>query len=591
MTALRRLGRRLSRTFLVMLLRASRRALYGDNYRAAVMLLRVAARMRRTALVLARLGRAASLANDFTRAIRALTEAASAINVRPSYQVFLGNVYSALGYPASAAARFRAALAIDPQCAQAYIGLSYVLRAEGRDDDALAELLNAPLCTNAPPRILAVAFCALADIYKDRADRARTIDCCLRALMLDASCVEAYFQLAHLGFYQYQDIAHAHVRRMEQLVQSRKLPKAAVARLRFALGHIYDAHHDEKQAFLHFRIGNELRRARFRRNSLRNDADRRIKVFTRQRIEELSHFGSPHDGFVFIVGMPRSGTTLVEQIIDSHPLAAGLGERVDIFDATRILQRQLKWSGCLYPECIEYLNADLVRAMSNSVRTAFTAAAPQAKIIATKRPDDAWELGLIHILFPKSQVLHCRRHPVDACLSCFMQDFRIPYAARLKDLAEYYRQYLRITAHWRSVLPASVFHEVNYERLVESPEESVNNILAACRLDFAPECLAFFNNPRRVDTASVWQVREPLNSMSIGRWERYREFLGALEAILPAGWPTATSGRTFAARETAASVEALQGSAHTAPSYVFGPDSDDLGASIVEDTRAVSAGR
>jgi hypothetical protein len=167
--------------------------------------------------------------------------------------------------------------------------------------------------------------------------------------------------------------------------------------------------------------------------------------------------------------------------------------------------------------------------LSESVARRLREGAGPCVRIVTKRPEDFWNLGLIGILFPKARIIHCRRHPIDTCLSCYMQNFwLVPYATKLEELAEVYRLYRRITDHWWSVLSPERVCEVSYEDLVERPEDIVRRLCGFCGVPFEAKCLHFDQNPRRVYTASRWQVRRPLYGTSVGRWKAYREMLGPL---------------------------------------------------------------
>jgi hypothetical protein len=226
--------------------------------------------------------------------------------------------------------------------------------------------------------------------------------------------------------------------------------------------------------------------------------------------------------------MPRSGTTLVEQILSSHSGVRGLGERLDIQLVTHSLRWELK-SKKPYPWCAKAMSAKIVERIARSLAERRHREAGSCLRITTKLPEDFWDLGLIAILFPNARIIHCRRHPIDTCFSCYMQNFStIPYATSLYGLAEVYRLYRRIMEHWRTVLNPESLFELSYEELIKRPEEVTHELSDFCGLSFEERCLRFYENRNRVATASQWQVRRPVYGTSVQRWERYREFLGPL---------------------------------------------------------------
>ncbi len=226
--------------------------------------------------------------------------------------------------------------------------------------------------------------------------------------------------------------------------------------------------------------------------------------------------------------MPRSGTTLLEQILSSHPNVVGLGERPDFFLLAKGLQARLR-SRHPYPLCCEAMTSRDVREISRSLRKRLCQSSGSSSRVVTKLPGDYWEVGLIKILFPNAKIVHSQRHPIDTCLSCFMQNFRyLEFVTDLKSLASEYRMYELIMNHWRNVLGAGGMFESSYERLVSDPEPVVRGLHDFCGLPYNEGWSEFCNHPRRVDTASKWQVRRPIYRSSVQKWRNYAAFLGPL---------------------------------------------------------------
>lgn len=228
---------------------------------------------------------------------------------------------------------------------------------------------------------------------------------------------------------------------------------------------------------------------------------------------------------LFIVGMPRSGTTLVEQILSSHPeIAAGdelafWGDRAHTYRMSAAGQIDPAWVGTAARDY-----QALLRGISSTARR-----------VTDKRPQNLNVLALIHTVFPHARIIHCQRHPVDTCLSIYFQNFtrKMDFAFDLNDHAAYYRQYLRLMAHWRTVIPADRFLEVQYEDLVSDPEPISRKMIEFCGLDWDDVCLHPERNRRTVRTASVWQARQPVYRASVARWRNYEPWLGPLRELLP----------------------------------------------------------
>jgi len=261
-------------------------------------------------------------------------------------------------------------------------------------------------------------------------------------------------------------------------------------------------------------------------------------VFSPALFQDLASFGDPSEQPVFIVGMPRSGTSLVEQIIASHPAAAGAGELGDFGEAQRHLAARLA-SEAPYPGCLRDMKngavlgeiAERYRAQLEDV--ARRAGKPDARRVTDKMPDNALRLGLIALTFPRAKVIVCRRDPMDTGLSIFQQNFAggVPYASDLSAIGRVMIAHDRMMAHWRSVLPLALM-EVEYETLVSDLEPQSRRLLDFLGLDWDPAVLRFHETDRPVYTASKWQVRQPIFTNSVGRWRRYEADLEPLAMIL-----------------------------------------------------------
>ncbi|MEJ0067726.1 MAG: sulfotransferase [Pseudomonadota bacterium] len=252
-------------------------------------------------------------------------------------------------------------------------------------------------------------------------------------------------------------------------------------------------------------------------------------VFTPAFINRHRDLGAPSPVPVFIVGMPRSGTTLVEQILASHPAVFGAGELEDF----RSLTTQFIGPTDMptpFPESAASLTGAQLRQLGAAYLDRIQARAPTAARITDKLPINFAYAGLIHLALPQARIIHLRRNPLDTCLSCFSKLFvgEHSYSYELGELGRFYRAYESVMAHWRSVLPPSVMLEVHYEELIDDLEGQARRLVGHCGLEWDPTCLAFHTTQRPVRTASAGQVRQPIYRSSVARWKPYEHLLSPL---------------------------------------------------------------
>ena len=259
--------------------------------------------------------------------------------------------------------------------------------------------------------------------------------------------------------------------------------------------------------------------------------DALISSFDRALFLSRSTLGAASELPVFVLGMPRSGTTLVEQILASHPMVHASGELLAsglMIDGIASLPAA-RQAGKGYPEAVRLVDRAAAEALAGRYLEAIGRDAGEAARVTDKLPFNFLRIGLIALLLPRARIIHCQRDPYDTCLSCYFQDFQDaqPFVYELERLGKYYREYERLMAHWRSVLPSPML-EVPYEALVNDPEPWCRRILEHCALPWDERVLRFFATERSVQTASFWQVRQPIYLSSVGRWRHYRKHLGPL---------------------------------------------------------------
>jgi Flp pilus assembly protein TadD len=411
-----------------------------------------------------------------------------AIQLRPTYleaRINLGLTLAFLGRLRDARACFAKALKTAPRNVRALYGLGQIATFEGRFEEANTTFKRIIEIDPKMPR----AWAALAATHK-----MTNID------------VE-WFNGA-------EKIATSGLRPMEE------------ANLRFAMGKYCDDIGDFEQAFQNYKRGNELRKTTVEEYDQEERAeliDNLIRVYSRDAIASIEPVGSSSTKPVFVVGMPRSGTSLAEQIIASHPAAFGAGELT--FWETRIQSEPGITDGILSGPARQKIAQAFLRILEE--RSA------NAQRVIDKAPVNSDFLGIIYSVFPNARVIYMQRDPIDICLSCYFQQFLtgLNFTNDLSDLAHYYREHQRITAHWRAVLPPGFILEVPYERLVADQEVWSRKMLDFIGLEWDERCLEFHTNTRQVVTASAWQVRQKIYKNSVARWRNYEKFLGPLKAL------------------------------------------------------------
>ena len=303
-------------------------------------------------------------------------------------------------------------------------------------------------------------------------------------------------------------------------------------RLHHKAGEMLDRMGDFNQAFSHFRSGNNLAKQAtepYDPAAHTGWIDRVIQTFTPELMTKRERPSDASEVPIFIVGMPRSGTSLVEQIIASHPQAYGAGELPHI---KRLSRRVEEMSGAAFPECMSGLDANTLDELAAGQLAVLEQMAPNAGRVSDKMPHNFLYLGLIAMLFPGARIVHTMRDARDTCLSCYTQSFpALSYTCDLSHLGHFYGQYLRLMDHWRTVLPIPML-DLSYEELVADQEPMSRKLIDFLGLEWDEACLSPHKTKRQVTTASYEQVRRPVYQGSVARWRRYEQHLKPLFSAL-----------------------------------------------------------
>lgn len=326
-------------------------------------------------------------------------------------------------------------------------------------------------------------------------------------------------------------VAERHVTSAKRLLDGVGLHDPDRVQLQLAMAQYFDQRGLYATAFEHLNHGNAIR---FRNHAFDSRAhsqaiDQLILACTGSTLAAIPTHEVRSNRPIFIVGMPRSGTTLVEQILASHPQVAAGGELPAIIN----IAGQIGRNSTKYPEAMQGIDRETLARMARQYLDTLDTISPDSARVTDKMPFNYMHLALIVALFPDATIIHCRRNALDNCLSCYFTSFneQLQFASELRALGHYWLDYQRLVQHWNLVLPIRIL-EVQYELLVANTEECIREMLGFCNLAWDPACLHFYLSARGVRTPSRWQVRQPIYDRSVGRWRNYEQQLKPLVEVL-----------------------------------------------------------
>ena len=464
------------------------------RYRLAVRLLRNATKMAPEFFgAWTDLARALLEKEDFDESQKALDQAIRLEPELPYPRMLLGNLLTKAGRYEEAAEAFKVALQKQPDHGGSLAGLGHVLKTIGLQDEAV-------------------------ETYRD----------CIRT---HPAFGEAYWSLANLKTFRFTD---DEIEVMERHVDDERLPEETRINFHFALGKAYEDGGDFARAFSSYDRGNATRRMNESYDPVQTETihDRIIETFTADFFEDNMGTGDPDGAPIFIVGLPRSGSTLIEQILASHSQVDGTHELPDLARVIRTIN-QRRPDGASYPEAMRHFEreelADLGRQYLESTRWHRRG----KPYFTDKMPNNFACVGLLQLILPNAKIINARRHPLDSCMGSYKQLFfrGQAFTYDLIELGEYYLQYQRLMDHWNRVLPGLVL-DVHYEELVMEQDAQTRRLLAHCGLPWEEGCLRFYETNRAVNTASSEQVRQPIYRGSINSWRRFEPQLAPLIEVL-----------------------------------------------------------
>ncbi|MEM9624337.1 MAG: sulfotransferase, partial [Pseudomonadota bacterium] len=354
-----------------------------------------------------------------------------------------------------------------------------------------------------------------------------------RAIAAEPGLGEAYWSLANLKTFRFAD---NDLRTMQNLVETGEIEQRDEFHLCFALGKGLEDAGQYAESFHFYERGNLLKQQQSRYDPDENAQtfDHIIAHTSAAHFTERADYGHAASDPIFIVGLPRSGSTLLEQILASHPLVDGTMELPNVLQFVRRLSgKRNRDDPSSYPQALWSMSAAECHALGQEYLDATRVQRGEAPFFIDKMPNNFAHVGLIHMILPNAKIIDARRHPLATCFSCFKQLFAAgqEFTYGLDVIGGYYRDYLRIMAHWDAVLPGRVLR-VQYEDVIEDLEHQVRRMLDYCGLEFDARCLAFHENKRAVRTASSEQVRQPLYTDAVHQWQHFQAHLQPLHEIL-----------------------------------------------------------
>jgi Tfp pilus assembly protein PilF len=434
--------------------------------------------------------------NECAEALAEVERLLAADPRNPGYRNLAAVIYSRIGDYERSSRLYAELVREYPGNSKVWLSYGHVLKTEGRSDECVAA-------------------------YR-------------RAIELEPTFGEAYWSLANLKTFRFtaEDLAA-----LRDGIEDRAAGDADRVHLHFALGKALEDAGDDAAAFDQYAVGNALHRARHPYDADQNTArlEHLKQVFTQEFFAARAGSGEPSGHPIFIVGMPRSGSTLLEQILSSHSEVEGTTELPELITMAKEL-RALAESGDIgsYADVLATLPAEALRDLGRRYleRTRVHRKTTRPRFI-DKMPNNFLHVAMIHLALPNAKIIDARRHPMACCFSNFKQHYARGqnFSYGLADMGRFYRDYTDLMAHYDAVLPGRI-HRVFYERVVDDTETEVRRLLTFCELPFEPACLRFFENDRGVRTASAEQVRQPIYRDGVEHWRRFEPWLEPLKAAL-----------------------------------------------------------
>ena len=422
---------------------------------------------------------------------------------------------------------FKKAIELRPNWAEGWAGLGTVYTRSSYHKEGIEAYQKSIALKQNQPRV----HLSLGHVYKTTGEQEKSIASYKKGIEYFSMFGEAYWSLANLKTYNFSD---QEISSMESQLRNKDLSERERVHFLFALGKAYEVRKNYKKSIDYYDEGNDLNRGRssYDPKAVEAISQRIIKFFDTKFIKEKSDWGNQSPDPIFVVGLPRTGSTLVEQILSSHSQVEGTMELPNMLTIARELGRGSQ-KNTSYPEVLASMNKKDINNLGKRYISETNLIRSDLPYFIDKMPNNFSHVGLISLILPKAKIIDARRDPMDTCFSCYKQLFARGqvFTYDLKELARYYVNYVQLMDHWEKVLPGKV-HRINYEEVVLNQEEETRKLLNFCGLPFEENCLRFYDTKRPIKTASSEQVRQPIYTKGINHWQNYKQFLDELKSGL-----------------------------------------------------------
>lgn len=418
-------------------------------------------------------------------------------------------------------------LKLAPETAESYMLYAGVLGTLGRHEEAIVNYdKTLEISPNKPG-----ALCSMAHHLKTVGSQEQAIASYRRCIEIKPDHAEAYWSLANLKTFQFNE---SEIETMHSLLDDDDLVDESRVQIHNALGLDRESRGEYETAFSHYEQCNSLRRNSETYDPVETETrnDRLLSVFDTEFLQQHADVGYEDSSPIFVVGLPRSGSTLVEQILASHSMVDGTHELTDLTRVVQSLHRTGK-KNLQFPDMLNELSADEWHRLGEDYIASTNKYRAGAAFFVDKNPNNFLYVGLLRLALPNAKIVNARRHPLDSCFGSYKQLFARgqPFSYDMVELGEYYLEYSRLMKHWHQVVPGFIL-DVHYEDVVADLETQVRRILDYCGLPFEEGCLRFHETDRAVKTASSEQVRRPIYTSSVNLWRNYEAHLGDLIEVL-----------------------------------------------------------